>query len=67
MYLYSIPVLLAELGIALLSNLFLLSLWRQLERPSRWLTDMMHPEQFPTVDIYIVCYTGESSAVNPIT
>jgi hypothetical protein len=29
LYLYSIPVLLAELAMALLSNLFLLSLWRQ--------------------------------------
>jgi hypothetical protein len=59
MYFYSIPVLLAELAMALLSNLFLLSLWCQIERPARWLGDMLPAEEFPAVDVYIVCYTGD--------
>jgi hypothetical protein len=59
LYFYSIPVLLAELAMALLSNLFLLSLWRQVERPARWLEDILPLEEFPAVDVYIVCYTGE--------
>jgi hypothetical protein len=59
MYFYSIPVLLAELVMALMSNLFLLSLWRQVERPSRWLADMLPAEEIPAVDVYIVCYTGK--------
>jgi hypothetical protein len=59
MYFYSIPVLLAELAMALMANLFLLSLWRQIERPSSWLGDMLPVAEFPAVDVYIACYTGE--------
>lgn len=27
----------------------------------RWLGDMLLPEDFPTVDVYIVCYSGKPS------
>lgn len=62
MYLYSIPVLLAEICMALLSHVFLLGMWAQLDRPRRWLADMIPLEDFPAVDMYIVCYTGEQKA-----
>ncbi|WIA40977.1 hypothetical protein OEZ86_004623 [Tetradesmus obliquus] len=65
LYFYSLPVLLAEAAMALLSNLFLLSLWRQVERPQRWLEDMLPLEDFPAVDVYIVCYTEPVSVVEP--
>lgn len=62
MYLYSLPVLLAELAMGLLANVFVLSMWSQLDRPARWLEDMMPLEQFPAVDVFIVTYNGAGAA-----
>ena len=58
LYLYSLPVLVAEISMSLLSNIFVLSLWSQLDRPARWLEDMMPANAFPTVDVYIVAFNG---------
>jgi hypothetical protein len=60
MYFYSIPVLLAEIATSMMSCLFLLSMWSQVDRPARWLADMLPLEVFPTVDVYIVCCNGAS-------
>jgi hypothetical protein len=60
LYLYSLPVLLAEVSMSLLANIFVLSMWSQLDRPARWLEDMMPANAFPAVDVYIVAYDGVS-------
>jgi hypothetical protein len=44
---------------SLLANIFVLSMWSQLDRPARWLEAMMPANAFPTVDVYIVAYNGE--------
>lgn len=43
---------------SLLANIFVVSMWSQLDRPARWLEDMLPVNQFPTVDVFIVTYNG---------
>jgi len=59
LYLYSIPVLLAEIAMSCMAHLFVLGMWSQLERPARWLADMLPLDSFPTVDVFVVCYNGK--------
>lgn len=59
LYLYSIPVLVAEIAMSCMAHLFVLGMWSQLERPARWLADMLPMESFPTVDVFVVCYNGK--------
>lgn len=58
MYFYSVPVLLAEMASILMSYIFMLTMWSQVDRPARWLADMFPQELFPSVDVYVVCYNG---------
>ena len=57
---FSIPLLLAEIYMFLGGLIFLLSLWRPIERQVRDLSKLMPflPEaDYPTVDVFITCYS----------
>ncbi len=59
-YFYSLPLWISEYIMFLMSNIFIMSLWHQIERPQRFLSDMLEREELPHVDIFIVCYSGNS-------
>ena len=55
-YTYSIAFYLCEFSAFLLGNCFMLSLWNQIDRPERRIDNMLPLDEFPDVDVYIVCY-----------
>lgn len=58
-YCFSIPVLLAEVWGFLATLPLLACLWWQTRRPPRRLADVEpRPERYPSVDVYVVCYSG---------
>lgn len=63
-YIYSIPFWAIEAASFVMSNFFVIGLWYMIERPERNLSNMIpDPERYPHVDVFIVCYTGESILV----
>ncbi|KAL4547939.1 hypothetical protein Ndes2526B_g07156 [Nannochloris sp. 'desiccata'] len=55
-YIYSMTFWCAEFATFLLGNIFILSLWNQIERPDRPLQNMLTLDEFPSVDVLIPCY-----------
>ncbi len=53
----TIPFFLFEFFSLLLGSVFVMGLWNMIERPRRMLTHMLTPEEFPAVDVFVVCYS----------
>lgn len=64
-YFYSIPIFLIELVFYPFSFIFILGLWYSIDRPKRWMGDMFPVEEFPHVDVYIVCYNETVDVLEP--
>ncbi|KAL4527944.1 hypothetical protein Ndes2526B_g07735 [Nannochloris sp. 'desiccata'] len=64
-YVYSIIVYIAELSFLPLSFVFVLSLWSTIERPSRWVGDMLPEDELPHVDVYVVRYSESVDVLEP--
>jgi cellulose synthase (UDP-forming) len=63
---FSVPLVLAEAYMYLGGVLFLIGLWRPIERRVRSLAQMMPPlpdADYPTVDIFITCYSEPADMV----
>ena len=57
---FSIPLLLAEIYMFIGGVIFLIGLWRPIERQVRSLSEMIPPlpeANYPTVDVFITCYS----------
>ncbi len=64
-YAYCIIVYVTELSFLPLSFVFVLSLWNTIERPTRWVGDMLKKEEMPHVDVYIVRYSESVDVLEP--
>ncbi|KAL4522921.1 hypothetical protein Ndes2526B_g07741 [Nannochloris sp. 'desiccata'] len=64
-YVYCIIVYIAELSFLPLSFVFVLSLWSTIERPSRWVGDMLPEDELPHVDVYVVRYSESVDVLEP--
>lgn len=62
-YFFSVPFFLCEFSGFILSNAFIASMWNQLHRPPRHISDMLEPELLPAVDVFIATYSGERPAL----
>ncbi len=64
-YPYSVTVFLMEYICFAFTFVFILSMWNQIERPTRLISDMMPEEELPHVDIYIVRYNEPIDLLEP--
>jgi hypothetical protein len=53
----TVPIWLAEFLSLVLGAVFVMGLWYMIERPFRVLNTMLHPDDFPYVDVFVVCYS----------
>jgi cellulose synthase/poly-beta-1,6-N-acetylglucosamine synthase-like glycosyltransferase len=64
-YGYSVFVFFMEYISFAFTFVFIFSMWNQIERPKRWISEMMPEEELPHVDIYIVRYNEPISLLEP--
>jgi membrane glycosyltransferase len=64
-YAYSLIFYVFELCFLPLSFVFIISLWKTIDRPSRWAGDMLPKDKLPHVDVYIVRYSEEVDILEP--
>jgi cellulose synthase/poly-beta-1,6-N-acetylglucosamine synthase-like glycosyltransferase len=65
LYAYSVLVFLMEYIFFAFSFIFIISMWNQIERPSRWVSDMLLPQDLPHVDVYIMRYNEPIDLLEP--
>ncbi len=53
----TIPFWMAEFFSLLLGVFFIVGLWNMIDRPARQLGQMLRQEEFPTVDVFVVCFS----------
>jgi hypothetical protein len=53
----TVPIWLAEFLSLVLGAVFVMGLWYVIERPPRVLNTMLHADDFPYVDVFVVCYS----------
>ncbi len=63
---YSVPFWYAEfISLVLMTSIWTLGMWYMMERPPRVLSKMMNPQEFPFVDVFIVCMSEPVEVIEP--